>query len=114
MKFIVLVLLLGWQLFADEIDVTIIYGNDMPDKVVRTTYKEGTTALELLKQVSNVVTAKNGKFTFVRSVDEVQSVVGKFGWFYLIDGKSVHKMAENYVLKDAKSMTWVYRVEACY
>jgi Domain of unknown function (DUF4430) len=114
MKQLGLVLFLYMGVFANDIEVTIIYGNDKPDKVVTAAYSEGTSALELLKRVSSVVTAKNGSFTFVRSVDGVESVVGKFGWFYLINGESVHKMAENYVLKDAKSMTWVYRVEACY
>ncbi|OYZ64589.1 MAG: hypothetical protein B7Y17_03745 [Sulfuricurvum sp. 24-42-5] len=87
----------------------------MPDKVVNTTYDEGaTTALDLLKQVSDVVTAKKGRFTFVRSIDGVEWNEQKFGWFYLMDGKSVKKMAENYVLKNEKSMMWVYKVEACY
>lgn len=115
MKFISLLLLLCVSIFANDIEVTIIYANGTPDKVVTTTYSEGrTTALELLEQVSDVVTAKKGKFTFVRSIDGVQSKVGKFGWFYLMDGNSVKKMAENYVLKNEKSMMWVYKVEACY
>lgn len=114
MKQFLLTLFFAAALWGDPIEVTVIYGNGTPDKVVTTEYREGTSALELLKQVSSVVTAKNGKFTFVRSIDGVESVVGKFGWFYLINGESVHKMAENYLLKDAKSMTWVYRVEACY
>ncbi|MDP3119408.1 MAG: DUF4430 domain-containing protein [Sulfuricurvum sp.] len=115
MKIISVLLLLCVNIFANDIEVTIIYGNDTPDKVVTTTYTEGTTtALDLLKQVSDVVTVKTGKFTFVRSIDGVQSKVGKFGWFYLMDGNSVKKMAENYVLKSEKSMMWVYKVEACY
>lgn len=114
MKLIAALLLFGLHLVAGEIEVTIIYGNDKPDKVVKTTYQEGTTALELLKQVSDVITVKTGDFTFVRSIDGVKSDVGKFGWFYLVNGESVHKMAENYVLKDATNMTWVYRIEACY
>lgn len=115
MKFISLLLLLCVSIFANDIEVTIVYANDTPNKVVTTTYNEGTTtALELLKQVSDVVTAKKGRFTFVRSIDGVQSKVGKFGWFYLMDGNSVKKMAENYLLKNEKSMMWVYKVEACY
>jgi hypothetical protein len=114
MKQFILTLIFAIGLWGNPIEVTLIYGNGYPDKVVTTEYSEGMNALELLKRVSNVVTAKNGKFTFVRSIDGVKSVVGKFGWFYLINGESVHKMAENYVLKDVKSMTWLYRVEACY
>lgn len=115
MKTVFFLFVVSLSVFANDIEVTILYGNDKPDKVVATTYKEGeTTALELLKQVSDVVTAKTGKFTFVRSIDGVQSKVGKFGWFYLIDGSSVEEMAENYVLKSEKSMLWLYKVEACY
>lgn len=114
MKYFSLMLFFGLTLWADSIEVTVIYGNDKPDKVITADYAEGTTALELLKQVSRVETSQKGKFTFVRSVDGVHSVVGKFGWFYLIDGQSVHTMAQNYVLKGAKTMTWVYKVEACY
>lgn len=115
MKFIALVFTIGLSVFANDIEVTVVYGNDKPDKVVTTTYIEGTTtALELLKQVSDVVTAKKGRFTFVRSIDGVQSKVGKFGWFYLMDGNSVKNMAENYVLNSEKNMMWVYKVEACY
>lgn len=115
MKTVLFLIVLSWSVLANDIEVTVIYGNDKPDKVVTATYIEGTTtALDLLRQVSDVVTAKTGKFTFVRSIDGVQSQVGKFGWFYLMDGKSVKKMAENYVLKSEKSMMWVYKVEACY
>ncbi|MFY9142903.1 DUF4430 domain-containing protein [Sulfuricurvum sp.] len=114
MKIFALISFFTAALWADPIEVTIIYGNNLPDKVITTDYTEGTTALELLKKVSSVETAQKGKFTFVRSVDGVQSVVGKFGWFYLINGESVHQMAQNYILKDALTMTWVYKVEVCY
>ncbi len=106
--------LLTLNLWADPIEVTIIYGNEKPDKVINTEYTEGMSALELLKKVSCVETSQNGPFSFVRSVDGMQSVVGKFGWFYMINGEATHKMAQNYLLKDALTMTWVYRVEACY
>ncbi|MEW5831747.1 MAG: DUF4430 domain-containing protein [Campylobacterota bacterium] len=102
-------------LSAQEIDVTLIYGDGRPERTVRTEYTPGaTTALELLKKVSLVETEQKGKYTFVRSIDGKKSVVGKFGWFYLIDGQSVHTMAQNYTLEDAKTMTWLYKVEACY
>ena len=114
MKHFILTLFFAATLWGNPIEVTIIYGNDKPDKVVMSEYAEGATALELLKRVSNVETSQKGKFTFVRSVDGVASVVGKYGWFYLIDGESVHTMAQNYVIKDAKTMTWIYKVEACY
>lgn len=114
MKHFLMTLFVSATLWSDVIEVTIIYGNDKPDKVVIAEYTQGATALEVLKQISHVETSQKGKFTFVRSVDGVQSVVGKYGWFYLIDGQSVHKMAQNYLLKDAKTMTWLYKVEACY
>lgn len=114
MKIITLILFLGLSLLAGEIEVTIVYGNGKPDKVVKTAYDEGTSALEVLRKVSDVETSQKGAYSFVRSIDGVRSVVGKFGWFYLIDGESVHKTAGNYLLKDAKTMTWVYKVEACY
>lgn len=114
MKHFILCIFFGAVLWGDPIEVTIIYGNDKPDKVSNTEYTEGMSALDLLKKVSSVETAQNGQFTFVRSIDGVQSVVGKFGWFYMINGETTHKMAQNYRLKDVLSMTWVYRVEACY
>jgi hypothetical protein len=101
-------------MFANDITVTILYGNAIPDKIVQTTYSPEMSALDLLKKVSTVQTSKTGKFLFVRSIDGVKSDVGKFGWFYLIDGESVATTAENYLLKDAKSMLWIYKVEACY
>lgn len=114
MKYFSLILFFAVTLWSNPIEVTIIYGDTKPDKVVMSEYTEGITALELLKKVSRVETEQKEKFTFVRSVDGKKSVIGKFGWFYLIDGQSVHTMAQNYVLKDAKTMTWVYKVEACY
>ena len=114
MKHIGTLLLLCVTMFANDIAVTILYGNGKPDKVIQTTYTPGMSALDLLKKVSSVQTSKTGKFLFVRSIDGVKSDVGKFGWFYLIDGESVATTAENYLLKDAKSMLWVYKVEACY
>lgn len=114
MKTWLLTIILGTVLWADPIEVTIIYGNDKPDKVVNAEYAEGMSALELLEKVSRVETSQSGPFTFVRSIDGVQSVIGKYGWFYMINGEATHKMAQNYLLKDVMSMTWVYRVEACY
>lgn len=113
MKYLNLLLFFCLSVSAKEIEVTIVYGNETADKAITANYKEGTTALELLKQISKVEAVKNGKFTFVRSVDGVSSEVGKFGWFYLINGRSVNEMAENHVLKNAKSMTWIYKVEKC-
>lgn len=114
MKTWLLTIILGTVLWADPIEVTIIYGNDKPDKVINTEYTEGMSALELLKKVSHVETSQSGPFTFVRSIDGVQSVVGKYGWFYMINGEATHKMAQNYSLKDVMNMIWIYRVEACY
>lgn len=114
MKYVLPILFLVVTAWSTPIEVTIVYGNDKPDRVITTEYTERITALELLKKVSRVETEEKGNFTFVRSIDGKKSVVGKFGWFYLIDGQSVHKMAQNYVLEDAKTMTWVYKVEACY
>jgi hypothetical protein len=114
MKAVLFTLFLGSALWAKPIVVTIIYGEGRADKVLNADFAEGITALELLKKVSQIETEEKGKFTFVRSIDGKKSVVGKYGWFYLIDGESVHTMAQNYVLKDAKTMTWIYKVEACY
>lgn len=114
MKFIGTLLLLWVSIFANELEVTILYGNGKPDKVIQTTYSEGMRALDVLQQISRVETSKTGNYRFVRSIDGVQSQIGKFGWFYLIDGESVHTTAENFILNDAKTMTWVYKVEACY
>lgn len=100
--------------FAEDLTVTIRYGNAMPDKVVQTSYAEGTSALDALKRISKVKTGKTGGYLFVRSIDGIQSQIGKFGWFYTIDGKPVDTTAEKTVLKDAKNMTWFYKVEACY
>jgi len=114
MKAWLLTIIFGTVLWTDPIEVTIIYGNDKPDKVINTEYTEGMSALELLKKVSTVETEQKGDFIFVRSIDGMRSVVGKFGWFYMINGEATHKMAQNYVLKDASTMTWFYKVEACY
>jgi hypothetical protein len=114
MKALIVLVLLTLPIFAEDLTVTIRYGNGMPDKVAYTTYVSGISALDALKQVSTVRTSKTGKYLFVRSIDGVKSKVGKFGWFYTVDDKPVHTTAENTVLTDAKSMTWVYKVEACY
>lgn len=106
--------LLFLNAWGGDIEVTIVYGNGRPDKVVTTTYEEGRSALDVLQKVSDVETSQKGAYSFVRSIDGVRSVVGRFGWFYLINGESVHKTAGNYLLKDAKTMTWIYKVEACY
>jgi len=112
----VFLVLLFWSIagLSEELSVTIRYGGSIPDKTLRTTYTPETTALEALKQVSTVQTSKTGKYLFVRAIDGVTSQIGTFGWFYTIDGKPVHTTAENYRLEDAKSMTWTYKVEACY
>lgn len=100
--------------FAENLTVTIQYGNAIPDKTVETTYTPGMSALDALRQVSRVETSQTGSYLFVRSIDGVRSQVGKFGWFYTVDGHTVHQTAQNYVLDHARTMTWSYKVEACY
>lgn len=114
MKILSILALWVLSVFAENLTVTIHYGNGHPDKTVETTYAPGQSALEVLQQVSTVTTGKTGNFLFVRSIDGVHSQVGKFGWFYLIDGESVPKTAEQHLLRDAKTMMWLYKVEACY
>lgn len=112
----ILVVLTLWTLsaIAENLTVTIHYGNGIPDKTVETTYTPGMSALEVLQQVSRVETSTTGPYLFVRSIDGVKSQVGKFGWFYLIDGENVPKTAQSTLLQEAKTMTWIYKVEACY
>lgn len=94
--------------------VTIHYGDGHPDKTAETTYTPGMSALEVLQKVSRVEISQTGSYTFVRSIDGVRSQIGRFGWFYLIDGKSIAKTADTFRLENAQTMTWVYKVEACY
>jgi len=114
MKLIVLSVFLALQCWGENLTVTLHYGDVKPDKVIEMTYSSGMSALDALNRISRVETSKTGQYRFVRSIDGVQSQIGKFGWFYLIDGESVNAMAENFILNDAKTMTWVYKVEACY
>ena len=113
MKFIAILLLTIVYSWAENITVTISYGDGRADKVVETTYEEGDTALEVLSKAAKITTA-SGKYKFVRSIDGKKSVPGVYGWFYLINGESPGKMASGYKLKDALSMTWYYKVEQCY
>ncbi len=112
MRYIAILFLTILYSYADNITVTIIY-EDRDDKVVKTTYKDGDTALEVLDKIADITVAK-GKYKFIRSIDGKKSIPGSFGWFYTIDGESVHKMASSYKLHDNKTMTWIYKVEDCY
>ncbi len=113
MKYIFLLFVLTTFLMSEQIKVTIIYGTHKLDKVVNTEYQNGTTALELLKKISDVQAVKTGKYNFVRSIDGVKSEVGVYGWFYLIDGESTHRMAEKFLLNNNKTMTWYIHKEQC-
>lgn len=99
---------------TQPISVTIIYGDQRPQRQVLTTYAKGATALEILKQVADVKIRQSGKFRFVTSIDGLKSIPGKMGWFYSVDGESAKELAATRRLVDAKTMTWSYRVEACY
>ncbi len=114
MKIMLLSVMAFLSAFAENMTVTIHYGGGHPDKTAETTYTPGMSALEVLRQVSRVETSETGSYTFVRSIDGVRSQIGKFGWFYLIDGKSVPKTADAFRLENAQTMTWIYKVEACY
>lgn len=114
MKTLLLAALWAVVAIAENLAVTIHYGDGIPDKTLTTTYTPGMSALEVLQQVSRVETSKTGPYLFVRSIDGVRSQVGKYGWFYLIDGENVPKTAQNHLLQNAQTMTWIYKVEACY
>ncbi len=113
MKYLAILLLTFVYSFADDITVTITYGDERPDTVIETTYKEGETALEVLQKAAEVKVA-NGKYKFVRSINGKKSIPGVYGWFYLVNDKSPGKMASGFKLESALSMTWYYKVEQCY
>jgi len=112
-KFILIVLLAVFS-FANDIFVTVDYGKEKLVKKVHTSYESGkTSALELLKKVS-VVKVSKGKYKFANSIDGVKSKHKTYGWFYMLDGKATKIMASDFILKNEKSMTWSYKVSACY
>lgn len=97
---------------ANEIKITINYGDARGIENFTTSYEDGMSALEVLDKVADISIAK-GKFKFVRSINGKKSIPGKYGWFYLINGESPEKMASNYKLENISSMTWYYKVEKC-
>jgi hypothetical protein len=101
-------------LFANQIEVAIVYGADRPVKKITAEYENGISALELLSKVAKIRTSETGKYTFVRSIDSKRLVKGSYGWFYMIDGKEMDTMSSGYKLQNNKSMTWIYKVEECY
>jgi len=114
MKNFLLFLLLSVFSYANSIDITIEYGKNRSDKKVYTIYSSGeVSALDLLKRVADVEVSK-GKYKFANSIDGVKSKVKTYGWFYTVDGKATKKMASDYILIDEKSMTWTYKISACY
>ncbi len=114
MKPLVLAVWIAVPVFAGSLAVNVIYGGGKPEKNVVTEYETGMNALDVLKRVSRVETSQTGEFVFVRSIDGVRSVIGKYGWFYLIDGQPPGVIAQRYRLENAHTMTWYYGVEACY
>lgn len=113
MKYFIVLFFATIQLLANEITVTISFGNDKEDKVITTTYENGDTALDILNKVADIEVSK-GKYKFIRSIDGQKSIPGTYGWFYLIDGEPTKKMASTYQLNDAFTMLWYYKVEDCY
>jgi len=112
-KFLILLLLSAFS-YANNIAITIDYGKNRANKKVYTIYNSGrVSALDLLKRVADVKVSK-GKYKFANSIDGVKSKVKTYGWFYTIDGKATKKMASDYILTNEKSMTWTYKISACY
>jgi len=114
MRFI-LALTFALSLFASDssIDIEIMYGGQKEPIIVKTTYKNGDTALDALSKAAKVKTKKVNDFLFVTSVDDVASSPNKMGWFYSVDGKSTEKIASTNKLVNAKSMRWEFRADNC-
>lgn len=111
MKLFFLILIMSFA-NANDITINISYWNKKEDMTFKTRYENGDTALNVLSKVVKITTA-DGKYKFVRSIDGFKSHPGRFGWFYLVDGKSTGKRASDYKLNNASSMTWYYKVEQC-
>lgn len=114
MKIFLLSLLLFVQSFANDLTVSIIYGDDSKYEVIKTKYKNGMTALEVLENIADIKLKKAGKYTFVNSINGKKAIKGSYGWFYSIDGKKTNQLASTYKLKNNESMKWIYDLEACY
>ena len=114
MRFI-LALTFALSLFATDnsIDIEIMYGGEKEPRMVKTTYKNGDTALETLSKAAKVKTKKVGGFLFVTSIDGVASSPKKMGWFYSVDGKSADKIASTNTLVNAKNMRWEFHTDNC-
>lgn len=114
MKAFFIVALLFIQSWANEITITIVYGDDMNSEIIKTEYTNGMSALEVLDKVTDIKLKQVGKYTFVNSINGKQAIKGTYGWFYSVDGEKTNKLASTYKLKDNKSMKWIYDFEACY
>lgn len=113
-RFALLAVLLSCTLGADTLTIEIDYAGLAQKRIVQTEYAPGTTALELLKNVASVRTKTAGGYTFVTAIDGIASEPGKMGWFYSIDGSAAPTMPDRFILENARTMRWHYRVEACY
>ena len=94
--------------------ITIDYGDQRPSRSVTTDAAPDATALEVLRQVADLKMRDVGTFRFVTSIDGVKSIPGKMGWFYALDGIKAKELASTGRVGEARTMSWSYRVEACY
>lgn len=98
---------------SEKMRVGIDYGGAHETREAETQWKEGVTALEVLKSVAQVETHKVNDYVFVTSIDGVKGRRGDKAWYYEINGKRADKLAFKRVLNKDESTKWIYTQDVC-
>jgi len=98
---------------ARHIAMEIDYGKGRPTRVAQHIYREGETALDILKAVAEVETHYAGIYNMVVGIDGVRGVRGDMAWYYRVDGKPAKQIAATFVPDGVDTIRWVYKTDVC-
>lgn len=96
----------------NSVFVNIVVGSDKEEH--STKYKKGSSALQALQYVANVVTKPvAGKYVFVTSINDTESTVGVNGWYYTVNGEKAKMLAINYIVQPSDTIQWIFKADIC-
>lgn len=111
--FTIFVLLQSAYCAGRHVTVEINYGGLQQNRTVETPWKQGITALDVLKSVAKLETQQTGEYILVTSIDGIRAERGNMAWYYNINSKRAPSFANKYILNEGDHVQWEYKKDVC-
>ncbi|MDO5663824.1 MAG: hypothetical protein Q4G63_01035 [Bacteroidia bacterium] len=96
-----------------KVTVKVNYGDKKPTETFQVNWQEGMTALLAVQSCANVTTHSIKDYIFVRTINDISTVIGEKAWYYSVNNEKTGMLAFRYLLKPNDTIEWMYKKDVC-